>query len=163
MVGLACSANCACVCVSGGQGQDSQGTQKTLPAALLRHAARGQSEGKEISESDWPPQRRFLFSAPVPGTASPFFLKSSLFVCLFVCAPGSTVPTPTQTPELQFMFQMDLAGMKVFKDKLELFLTNQSDDFQAQVGRVVSTNTKRWFPSHTYFSHRMLSYWSTTR
>jgi len=52
---------------------------------------------------------------------------------------------PTQTPELQFLYQMDLAGMKVFKDKLELFLPNQTDDFQAQNAFLVVNNEMTCF------------------
>lgn len=37
-----------------------------------------------------------------------------------------------QTPDLQYMYQMDFMGMKMFTEKLELILTN-SDELQVQV------------------------------
>lgn len=45
----------------------------------------------------------------------------------------SSSSSAVTTPDLQFMYQMDLFGMKILTEKLELILGGNSDELQAQV------------------------------
>lgn len=42
------------------------------------------------------------------------------------------------TPDLTFLYQMDLQGMKLFTEKLELILNRNTDDLQVQVNQRLS-------------------------
>ena len=42
------------------------------------------------------------------------------------------------TPDLTFLYQMDLQGMKLFTEKLELILNRNTDDLQVQVNQCLA-------------------------